>query len=134
MHKGEIVQSGSYDELLQVGTKFSSLVSAHHKAISNMEIGTVSAIRSLADSMKQDPKRTATENEELDANPLLSPRKKDHDDDKPKEQLVKDEERERGQVALEVYWSYLTSVYKGSLVVVAYVAQTCFLVCPVLKA
>lgn len=134
MHKGEIVQSGSYDELLQVGTKFSSLVIAHHKSISNMEIGTVSAIRSLADSMKHDPRRMSKDNEEPDDNPLLSPREKDHDNDKPNEQLVKDEERERGHVALEVYWSYLTSVYKGSLVVVAYTAQTCFLVRPVLKA
>lgn len=64
-------------------------------------------------------------------NPLLSPKGRSIDDTDQKAQLVQDEERERGKVAFQVYWSYLTGVYGGSLVFLACVAQCCFLVCPI---
>jgi ABC-type multidrug transport system fused ATPase/permease subunit len=49
------------------------------------------------------------------------------DPEAPKpQQLVTEEERERGTVNLGVYWSYLTAVYQGALIVIIVIMQVCF--------
>lgn len=128
MHNGEIVQAGKYNELMQPGTRFSAMIHAHQEAISSISTasrnnaGTDPAIN-MSDLIVKE-KETSQED-----NPLLSPKSRQIDDNDQKAQLVQDEERERGKVAFHVYWSYLTCVYKGSLVFLACVAQCCFLVC-----
>lgn len=37
LDKGRIVQAGKYEDLLQAGTNFQSLVNAHNKAIDGMD-------------------------------------------------------------------------------------------------
>lgn len=48
--------------------------------------------------------------------------------DATRRQLIEEEERERGSVSFSVYWNYVTSVYKGALVVVVLVCQLSFMV------
>lgn len=68
--------------------------------------------------------------EEDNDSKLQLPRKQEGiTDTGPHLQLIKEEERERGRVGFDVYWSYITAVYAGMLVVVAYLAQSCFQVC-----
>ncbi|PPR92267.1 hypothetical protein GOBAR_AA28400 [Gossypium barbadense] len=43
LKEGRIIQAGKYDELLQAGTDFKTLVSAHHEAIEAMDIPTHSS-------------------------------------------------------------------------------------------
>ncbi|KAK9035325.1 hypothetical protein V6N11_077367 [Hibiscus sabdariffa] len=43
LKEGRIIQAGKYDELLQAGTDFETLVSAHHEAIEAMDIPTHSS-------------------------------------------------------------------------------------------
>lgn len=130
MHNGEIVQSGKYEELILPGTSFSAMIHAHQEAISS--INTASKNNAVADSENNRNHLTVKEKEILkDGNPLLTPKNMKVDDNDQKFQLVQDEERERGKVAFAVYWSYITCVCGGLLVILACVAQCCFVVCPV---
>ncbi len=38
LDKGQILQAGKYDELLQAGTNFTALVEAHNEAIDSMDV------------------------------------------------------------------------------------------------
>lgn len=38
LDKGAIVQAGKYEDLLQAGTNFQSLVNAHNEAIDGMDV------------------------------------------------------------------------------------------------
>ena len=131
MHNGEIVQSGKYDELIQLGRRFSAMIHAHQEAISSITVASKNTTVTDSANNQLDPILKEKEIMQED-NPLLSPKIRQIDANDQKAQLVQDEERERGKVAFHVYWSYLTCVYKGSLVVLACIAQCCFLVCPTL--
>ena len=37
--------------------------------------------------------------------------------------MMYDKEREKGSISKEVYWSYLTAVYRGSLVIIIVIAE-----------
>lgn len=130
MNNGEIVQVGKYDEVIQLGTRFSTMIHAHQEAISS--ITTASKNNTVITDPAINMSDLNVKEKEIlqEDNPLLSPKGRQIDDNDQKAQLVQDEERERGKVAFHVYWSYLTCVYKGSLVFLACVAQCCFLVCP----
>jgi hypothetical protein len=43
-----------------------------------------------------------------------------------KKQLIQEEERERGNVSLQVYWSYMTAAYKGALIPLIISSQALF--------
>ncbi|CAH8387894.1 unnamed protein product [Eruca vesicaria subsp. sativa] len=65
LRDGQIIQSGKYEELLQAGTDFSSLVSAHHEAIDAMDIPSHSSEDSdshhvLDQSLPHNPKSNAS--------------------------------------------------------------------------
>ena len=131
MHNGEVVQSGKYNELIQSGKRFSTMIHAHQEAISSITV--TSTNNTVTDPANNQHDLIVKEKEILqEDNPLLSPKIRQIDANDQKAQLVQDEERERGKVAFHVYWSYLTCVYKGLLVVLACIAQCCFLVCPTL--
>lgn len=135
MNNGEIVQAGKYDELIQPGTRFNTMIHAHQEAISS--ISTASKNNSTVTDPAINMSDLDVKEKEIllqEDNPLLSPKSRQIDDNDQKAQLVQDEERERGKVAFHVYWSYLTCVYKGSLVFLACVAQCCFLVCEALSS
>jgi ABC-type multidrug transport system fused ATPase/permease subunit len=143
---GEIVQAGNYDELLQTGTDFSTLVHAHHEAISGMGGITSSSSRNnphwnTAESVSShvlNGNAKAVDQDEADEissqviesgqQQLLQQFEVElTDPEAPKpQQLVTEEERERGTVNLGVYWSYLTAVYQGALIVIIVIMQVCF--------
>jgi ATP-binding cassette subfamily C (CFTR/MRP) protein 2 len=147
---GEIVQAGNYDELLQTGTDFSTLVHAHHEAISGMGGITSSSSRNnphwnMAESVSShvlNGNAKAVDQDEADeisSQVIESGQQQQQlqqfeveftDPEAPKpQQLVTEEERERGTVNLGVYWSYLTAVYQGALIVIIVIMQICFQVC-----
>ncbi|XP_042003812.1 ABC transporter C family member 5-like [Salvia splendens] len=140
MREGQIIQAGIYDELLQAGTDFSTLVEAHHEAIEAMDFcNLVSEESDENDHLKS---LLTVENSNLASNSITglakevqegvsSSEKKAIKEKKKakrsrKKQLVQDEERERGRVSMKVYLSYMTAAYKGLLIPLIILAQTMF--------
>ncbi|CAA0823920.1 ABC transporter C family member 5, partial [Striga hermonthica] len=142
LKEGRIIQAGKYDELLQAGTDFNTLVSAHHEAIEAMDFCNPAS----EESDKSDP---------LDRSVLMSKKcdsvgnnmsvmasgahegvsssglkaikeKKKKTKRSRKKQLVQEEERVRGRVSMKVYLSYMAAAYKGCLIPLIVLAQTLF--------
>ncbi|PIA40065.1 hypothetical protein AQUCO_02500054v1 [Aquilegia coerulea] len=138
---GCIIQAGKYDDLLQAGTDFNALVSAHHEAIGTMDFfantsedsdenaplngsvmfskkcdSTASNIDSLA--------KEVPENESSSDRKLIKEKKKAKRS--RKKQLVQDEERERGKISMKVYLSYMAAAYKGLLIPLIILSQVLF--------
>ncbi|GKV44606.1 hypothetical protein SLEP1_g51770 [Rubroshorea leprosula] len=125
MKDGKITQAGKYNDILSSGTDFMELVGAHKKALSaldSVETGSLSAGVSL--------------NEEGGVSSTIGNMQKEENNDVqngktadivgPKEQLVQEEEREKGRVGFSVYWNYITTAYGGALVPVILLAQIFF--------
>ncbi|RRT47667.1 hypothetical protein B296_00053589 [Ensete ventricosum] len=126
---GRIIQAGRYEELLQAGTDFNALVSAHHEAIETMDI--------LEDSSEPNRKRLTSSPSNIDQmksealeDELPSERKAIKEKKKVKrmrkKQLAQEEERERGRVSLKVYLSYMAAAYRGTLIPLIVLAQIMF--------
>ncbi|OVA02295.1 ABC transporter [Macleaya cordata] len=141
LRDGQIIQAGKYDDLLQAGTDFNALVSAHHEAIGSMDIPmqtsedsdeNVSHVGSLAFSKKCDSTASNLDNltKDVRENESASDRKAIKEKKKAKrsrkKQLVQEEERERGKVSMKVYLSYMAAAYKGLLIPLIILAQTSF--------
>ncbi|KAK6164343.1 hypothetical protein DH2020_001207 [Rehmannia glutinosa] len=109
LKEGRIIQAGKYDELLQAGTDFSALVSAHHEAIEAMDFCNLAS----EESDKIDP---------LDRSVLMSKKC----DSVGNNMAGMEEEREHGKVSMKVYLSYMTAAYKGLLIPLIILAQTLF--------
>ncbi|XP_051120740.1 ABC transporter C family member 5-like [Andrographis paniculata] len=140
LKEGRIVQAGIYEELLQAGTDFSTLVSAHNEAIESMDFCS----QALEDSDKSDPLRdsicmsnkcdsvndiTSMANEsrkEASTSDQKAIKEKKKSKRSKRKQLVQEEERERGRVSMKVYWSYMTAAYRGLLIPCIILAQTLF--------
>ncbi|KAL6208860.1 hypothetical protein ACLB2K_019804 [Fragaria x ananassa] len=141
LKEGRIIQAGKYDDLLQAGTDFKTLVSAHNEAIEAMDIpnyssgdsdhslcpdGSVglvkkhgapsSSVDSLAKEVQEGP--SASEQKAI--------KEKKKAKRARKKQLVQDEERVRGRVSMKVYLSYMAAAYKGSLIPLIIIAQAIF--------
>ncbi|XP_061352671.1 ABC transporter C family member 5-like isoform X2 [Gastrolobium bilobum] len=139
LKEGNIIQAGKYDELLQAGTDFNALVSAHHEAIEAMDIPTHSSEDSdenvcLDVSVMTDKKSFSSEN---DIESLAKEVQEGSSDQKAikekkkakrsrKKQLVQEEERVRGRVNMKVYLSYMAAAYKGLLIPLIIIAQALF--------
>eukprot|EP00250_Pteridium_aquilinum_P021742 c25207_g1_i1 orf=137-4615(-) len=144
LRDGEIIQAGKYEDLLQAGTDFNTLVSAHNEAIDSMDVNEY-----ITDETEESEKLTSVVNAEEESSknceieklPALKSDKQSTENQlgivKPKQkkdmtkrmkrkQLVQEEEREKGTVSWRVYWSYMTAVYKGSLIPVIVLAQLAF--------
>ncbi|XP_027098619.1 ABC transporter C family member 4-like isoform X1 [Coffea arabica] len=103
MRDGMIAESGNYDDLLESGKDFKSLVAAHE---SSMELVEAESSKRRKTSVDQPTSPQAS----------FSPRQ-ENDDMKSQEQtqsdrgtskLIKEEERETGKVSLHVYKLYCT--------------------------
>lgn len=122
MKEGRIKQAGKYYDILKSGSDFMELVGAHEGALS--ALGSVNA------------EKTATGNESISGNaePVLLKQESrkladdtiDDHGEKVKGQLVQEEEREKGNVGVLVYWKYFTTAYGGLLAPVALLAQILF--------
>lgn len=136
---GRIIQAGKYDDLLQAGTDFKTLVSAHHEAIEAMDIPSHSSEDS-DESLSLDGSLSKTcvtagnaigslsKEVEEGASPSeqIAIKEKKKAKRSRKKQLVQEEERVRGRVSMKVYLSYMAAAYKGLLIPLIIVAQALF--------
>ncbi|XWS47050.1 hypothetical protein CRYUN_Cryun14cG0120100 [Craigia yunnanensis] len=140
LKEGQIIQAGKYDELLQAGTDFKTLVSAHHEAIEAMDIPSHSSEDSDENLLVDGPtilnkKRDSAGNnidslaKEVQDGASASDQKAIKEKKKAKrrkKQLVQEEERVKGRVSMKVYLSYMAAAYKGILIPLIVLAQTLF--------
>ncbi|KAJ1416815.1 P-loop containing nucleoside triphosphate hydrolase [Sesbania bispinosa] len=139
LKEGHIIQAGKYDDLLQAGTDFRTLVSAHHEAIEAMDIPThsedsdenvtldASVLTSKTSiSSANDIDSLAKEVQEGSSDQKAIKEKKKKAKRSRKKQLVQEEERVRGRVSMKVYLSYMAAAYKGLLIPLIIIAQTLF--------
>ncbi|KAJ4851342.1 Multidrug resistance-associated protein 5 [Turnera subulata] len=141
LREGRIIQAGKYDDLLQAGTDFRTLVSAHHEAIGAMDIPNHASEDSDENltlegsgicSKKNDPAGTNIDSlaKEVQESASTSDQKAIKEKKKAKrsrkKQLVQEEERVRGRVSMKVYLSYMAAAYKGLLIPLIILAQILF--------
>ncbi|KAG8640262.1 hypothetical protein MANES_13G039000v8 [Manihot esculenta] len=141
LRDGRIIQAGKYDDLLQAGTDFKTLVSAHHEAIEAMDIPTHSSDDSDESltldgpaifNKKSGPTGSNVDilSKEVQENASASDQKAIKEKKKAKrarkKQLVQEEERVRGRVNMKVYLSYMAAAYKGLLIPLIILAQALF--------
>lgn len=138
LKEGHIIQAGKYDDLLQAGTDFKTLVSAHHEAIEAMDIPNHSEdsdenvplddtimTSKTSISSANDIESLAKEVQEGSSDQKVIKEKKKAKRSR-KKQLVQEEERVRGRVSMKVYLSYMAAAYKGVLIPLIIIAQTLF--------
>ncbi|KVI03845.1 AAA+ ATPase domain-containing protein [Cynara cardunculus var. scolymus] len=138
LKEGQIIQAGKYDELLQAGTDFNTLVSAHQEAIEAMDIynhsddesdghhpldGSITNCESVGTSMDAMAK-VPNENASISDHKAIKEKKKAKRS--RKKQLVQEEERERGKISMKIYLSYMAAAYKGLLIPLIIIAQILF--------
>ncbi|XP_078427734.1 multidrug resistance-associated protein 5 isoform X2 [Wolffia australiana] len=138
---GQVIQAGKYEDLLEAGTDFNALVTAHHEAIEAMDIES-----SREDSVDTAPEPSYPSRKRLESNvssldsmnnvssgngPLTETKAQKEKKKKKKvkssrKQLVQEEERERGKISMMVYISYMAAAYKGALIPLIVLAQSAF--------
>uniref|UniRef100_A0A7N0TQB6 ABC-type xenobiotic transporter n=1 Tax=Kalanchoe fedtschenkoi TaxID=63787 RepID=A0A7N0TQB6_KALFE len=141
LKEGRIIQSGKYDELLQAGTDFDALVSAHHEAIEALDIPNHSSedsdeaaqihecgvFSSKSEINNNDIENLAREVQEgISSSNQKANKERKKSKRSMKKQLVQVEERERGKVSMRIYLSYMAAAYKGWLVPLILTTQTVF--------
>lgn len=140
LKEGHIIQAGKYDELLQAGTDFRTLVSAHQEAIESMDLPSHSSEDSDENtacdgsivrnkkccSIENNMENLAKEVQGISAVEQKAIKEKKKAKRMRKKQLVQEEERERGRVSMKVYLSYMAAAYKGLLIPLIILAQTLF--------
>jgi len=106
MRDGTIVQSGKYNNLLASRMDFSALVAAHETSMKLVVQGAVMPGENLNQQMKS-PK-AASNNREAngESNPLDEPRS-----DNEGSKLIKEEEREIGNVSFHIHKFYYTEAF-----------------------
>ncbi|KAG0453156.1 hypothetical protein HPP92_025512 [Vanilla planifolia] len=132
LKEGSIIQAGKYDDLLQAGTDFSTLVSAHHEAIEAMDIPDC-MFEDTSDFCRRSTASVGTSygmgsippgNDPPSERGAIKEKKKIKRS--RKKQLIQEEERERGRISLKVYLSYMAAAYGGALIPLIILAQTAF--------
>ncbi|KAE9611527.1 hypothetical protein Lal_00011930 [Lupinus albus] len=104
MKDGMIAQSGKYNDLLNSGLDFSALVAAHE---SSMELVEQGAAGESFDKPIKSPKAAPNHRETNgESNSLDQPKSK-----KENSKLIKEEERETGQISLHIYKLYCTEAF-----------------------
>lgn len=127
MQNGRIAQAGRFDELLKQSIGFEVLVGAHSQALES-----IVTLEGSSKTSDQDPQTDRESN--TDANPIAELQHTRHDSEhnlslettEKGGRLTQEEEREKGSIGKEVYWSYLTTVRGGALIPVILMAQSLF--------
>lgn len=120
MQNGRIAQAGTFKQLLKQNTGFEVLVGAHNQALKSVQ------------AVESSTTQTPTVDEESTLITELAQTKQDSDHNicvdmsKKEGKLVHEEEREKGSIGKEVYWSYLTLAKGGVLVPFIILAQSSF--------
>ncbi|CAH2053853.1 unnamed protein product [Thlaspi arvense] len=125
MKDGRISQAGKYNDILSSGTDFMELIGAHQEALA--VVGSVDANSVSQKPASGEENGVARDASGLDEKQESQDLKNDKSDSgETKRQIVQEEEREKGSVALEVYWKYITLAYGGALVPFILLAQVLF--------
>ncbi|KAL9235764.1 hypothetical protein vseg_010500 [Gypsophila vaccaria] len=106
MRDGKIVQAGKYDSLLEAGTDFNALVAAHETSMELVEAGSNSDIPDNFPGHEKSPNLLPVHNE-VNAESNSTKSKSEKGDSK----LIKEEQKETGQVSLRVYKDYCTEAF-----------------------
>ncbi|OMO90148.1 hypothetical protein COLO4_19316 [Corchorus olitorius] len=126
MQNGKVAQAGTFEELLKENIGFEVLVGAHSKALES--VLTVENSSRISHNSASD----CESNTDLTSNAQLVLTQQGSEHDLPVEinenggKLVQDEEREKGSIGKEVYWSYITTVKGGVLIPIILLAQSSF--------
>ncbi|XP_043715841.1 putative ABC transporter C family member 15 [Telopea speciosissima] len=126
MQNGRVKQAGRFEQLIKQNIGFEVLVGAHSQALESIltvENSSRTSERPVSDG-EVDAEPTSTTgllNGQHDSEHNLSPEKTENGG-----RLVQDEEREKGSIGKEVYWSYLTAVKGGALGPIIILAQSLF--------
>ncbi|KAK6940974.1 ABC transporter type 1, transmembrane domain [Dillenia turbinata] len=102
MRDGMIVQSGKYKDLLVSGLDFKALVAAHETSMELVE-GEAKAMKSSDEAPKASSNNREANSEKNSVDQSRS--------QKGNSKLIKEEERETGQVSLHVYKLYCTEAF-----------------------
>ncbi|VVB03655.1 unnamed protein product [Arabis nemorensis] len=133
MREGKIVESGRYDELVSSGLDFGELVAAHETSMELVEAGADSA--TAAATIATSPRTPMSPGGSSPRTSMESPHLSDLNDEHVRSflgsqiedgsKLIKEEERETGQVNLQVYKQYCTEAYGWwGVVLVAFFSLT----------
>ncbi|KAK9073075.1 hypothetical protein SSX86_007397 [Deinandra increscens subsp. villosa] len=123
MQNGRITQSGTFKQLLKENIGFEVLVGAHNQALDSVH---------AVESSSRETEKTSTGDQESALITELPQTKQDSDHNlcadmsKNEGKLVHEEEREKGSIGKEVYWSYLTLAKGGLLIPFILLAQSSF--------
>ncbi|KAL3516733.1 hypothetical protein ACH5RR_023635 [Cinchona calisaya] len=126
MQNGKIAQAGTFEELLKHNVGFEVLVGAHSQALES--ILTVESSSRTFNHETND----GDSNIEPNSNAEFPHTKQDSEHNlcveitEKEGRLVQDEEREKGSIGKEVYFSYLTIVKRGAFVPIIILAQSSF--------
>ncbi|KFK38644.1 hypothetical protein AALP_AA3G141700 [Arabis alpina] len=126
MKDGRISQAGKYNEILNSGTDFMELIGAHQEALA--VVGSVES-NSVSEKSALGVEENGVVRDDIgfDGKQESQDSKNDKSDSgEPKKQIVEEEEREKGSVALDVYWKYITLAYGGALVPFILLGQVLF--------
>nr|DAD18192.1 TPA_asm: hypothetical protein HUJ06_019655 [Nelumbo nucifera] len=122
---GRITQAGRFEELLKQNTGFEVLVGAHGQALESIltvENSSRTSKRPISDSEAEvDHTIINAEITRHESDHNLSPEITDKTG-----RLMQDEERGKGSIGKEVYWSYLTAARRGALIPIILLAQSLF--------
>lgn len=126
MKDGKIAQAGRFEEILRQNIGFELLVGAHSRALES--ILTVENTNATSQGPTPDGESNieSTSNAELQQTRHESEHNLSLEITEKEGKLVQDEEREKGSIGKEVYWSYLTTVKGGVLIPIILLAQSSF--------
>ncbi|XP_078439730.1 multidrug resistance-associated protein 4 [Wolffia australiana] len=116
MRDGEIVQSGKYNQLLDIGTDFGALVAAHDNSMELVEQGAASGAGNGSEVMPTEKRQTEENHAQ---NGTADNEKKS----KGTAKLIEEEQRETGRIGLGVYKTYSTEAWGWWGVVAVLVAS-----------
>ncbi|GMJ00772.1 ATP-binding cassette C9, multidrug resistance-associated protein 9 [Hibiscus trionum] len=119
MQNGRIAQAGTFEELLEQNIGFEVLVGAHKRALKS--VLTVENSNKTFLDPESDGESSSSTDSTSNAQVLQQSEITENGG-----KLVQDEEREKGSIGKEVYWSYITTVKGGVLIPVILLAQSSF--------
>ncbi|CAL9134066.1 unnamed protein product [Musa acuminata var. zebrina] len=133
MKDGKVAQAGLFNELLRQNIGFEVLVGAHSNAL-ELIVNAETSSKSLLAAEKIIPE--ASSRNDFDAKKtlntsfqIINKQESEHDicrDMDDRGRLTQEEEREKGSISKDVYWSYLTAVRGGALVPIIVIAHIFF--------
>lgn len=126
MQNGNIAQAGTFEQLMKENIGFEILVGAHSQALDS-----ILAVENTSRSAYETPPDSESNTGSITNDELQQARREsDHNISleitEKGGKLVQDEEREKGSIGKEVYWSYLTTIKGGILVPFILLAQLSF--------